>query len=265
MQSWSWRSPAFVPCDVMPVSDRGFRYGMSVFESLRVVNGRALFAAEHAVLLEHACADRGFPWDRASFDAAIETLQGNGTDGFARIYVTAGDGGVADPVLAPRIFLMLEQRNRPVLRSYHVALPDGSNQPVFGGLKTANYWGNVDALQRAFSHGMHEALLFNEFGELISACMGNVFIVSGGELLTPRSECGARKGVIREWVMRQRSVKETSIFVKDVRYADEIFITNSWIGVMPVASIDGQAVPSQSLGASLSATLEADISAQLSK
>ena len=52
--------------------------------------------------------------------------------------------------------------------------------------------------------------------------------------------CGARLGVIRELVMAQSPVEEGSLFVDDVMNADSIFVTNSWIGVMPVASVNGR-------------------------
>jgi 4-amino-4-deoxychorismate lyase len=263
MQSWSWRPPAFVPCEVIPVSDRGFRYGMAVFESVRVSKGRALFADAHAARLETACKHRGFHFDRQMYAEAMQNLQKQGHDGFARLYVTAGDGSVADPALSCRVFLMLENRSRPHVDAYDVALPLDSHQAIFGGLKTANYWPNIDALQRAVAQGKQEAILFNEHGELFSACMGNVFVISNGEVKTPNLACGARDGVIREWVSQQVPVRETSIFLADVRAADELFITNSWIGVMPVASLDSRKLPSRAIGTKLQDALEREIAAQV--
>jgi 4-amino-4-deoxychorismate lyase len=263
MQVWTWSPSAFESCDSVPVSDRGFRYGMAVFESVRVFKGVPLFWEEHLRRLRQACDDRHFPLDSGVFTAAAAKLRENGCDGFARIYVTAGDGPVTAPAEHPRVFLILEERERPSLAGYKLAMPDEFHQPLFGGLKTANYWPNIDVLQRALRRGDHEALLFNEHAELVSACMGNVFLVKEGQVRTPALPCGARDGVTREWVMRQSTVLECSLFLDDVRRADEVFITNSWIGVMPVTEIEHKKLRSQELGSRLRTEFEKTIDAQV--
>ncbi len=262
MQVWIWTPTNFETCDSVPVSDRGFRYGMAVFESIRVFKGVPLFWEEHLRRLRQACDDREFPVESRLFPAAAEKLRENGKDGFVRIYVTAGDGTVVDPAEEPRIFLILEDRPRPTVTGYKVAMPEEPHQPIFGGLKTANYWPNIDTLQRALRHGEQEALLFNEHAELVSACMANVFVVTDGVIRTPALPCGARDGVIREWVTRQANVKECSLFLDDVRNADEVFLTNSWIGVMPVTQVENRTLPSTEQSTQLQAALEEAIRAQ---
>jgi branched-subunit amino acid aminotransferase/4-amino-4-deoxychorismate lyase len=262
MQTWCWRPPAFVPCETLPLSDRGFRYGMSVFESIRVDRGTLLFWKDHSDRLLRACADLGLAINPQAVAAAATQLNANALDGFARIYVTAGDGTIADPADHCRVFLFLEQRARPTLRSYEIALPREVHQPLFGGLKTANYWPNIDTIQRALKAGKQEALLFNENAELVSACMANVFLVKDGVLRTPSLVCGARDGVIRDWVMNQLPVKECSLFLDDVRSADELFISNSWIGIMPASIVDCRKMPSTETGEKLRDRLERVILAQ---
>ena len=264
MQVWTWTPTNFKTCDSVPVSDRGFRYGMAVFESIRLFKGVPLFWEEHLRRLHEACDDREFPVTPEIFAAAAETLREYGRDGFVRIYITAGDGTVTAPVKEPRVFLILEDRERPSLSGYKLAMPEEPHQPIFGGLKTANYWPNIDTLQRALRRGDQEALLFNEHAELVSACMANVFLVTGGVIRTPALPCGARDGVIREWITRQTAVQECSLFLDDVRNADEVFITNSWIGIMPVTEIERRALPSREQSTRLQAALDEAIRAQVS-
>lgn len=264
MQVWTWTPTNFESCDCVPVSDRGFRYGMAVFESVRIFKGVPLFWEDHLRRLRQACDDREFPVETAVFSAAAAKLRENGRDGFARIYVTAGDGSVAAPAEHPRIFLILEDRPRPSLTSYKLGMPSDCHQPIFGGLKTANYWPNIDLLQRALHSGEQESLLFNENAELVSACMANVFIVKDGEVRTPALPCGARDGVTRRWVIGQTGARECSLFLDDVRQADELFLTNSWIGVMPVSELDRRELPSWEWGTRLNAALEQEIAAQVS-
>ncbi len=70
----------------------------------------------------------------------------------------------------------------------------------------------------------------NAHAELVSACCANVFVVRDGRVRTPALACGARDGVTRERVMQQIQVEECSLFIADVLSADELFLTNSWVG-----------------------------------
>lgn len=220
---------------------------MSLFESLRLKNGIAEYLDEHLHRLRKACADRHFTCPPEALIAAGVLLESSGKEGFARIYVTAGDGTVAAPADQCRVLVFIESREQPQGLGYRVALQEEACYPLFGGLKTGNYWMNVDRLQQAQREGYQEALLFNEHAELISGCMANVFVVHGTRIRTPSLECGARDGVIREKVMGKVTVQLCSLFVHDVLGADEIFLTNSWIGVMPVTSVDGRLLPSQQI------------------
>src|SRR5438034_962042 len=131
MKAWRWNGAAYEPCDSLPLTDRGFRYGMAVFESLRVdADGAAEFFDRHLSRLIQACAEREIPVEESTLAAAEALLsdawKGGGgrmgerengekgespirplshspipppspstTAAFARLYVTAGDGGPA--------------------------------------------------------------------------------------------------------------------------------------------------------------------------
>jgi 4-amino-4-deoxychorismate lyase len=92
--------------------------------------------------------------------------------------------------------------------------------------------------------------------ELVSACCANVFVVHDDRIATPPRSSGARAGVIREWVIARRKVEERRLRREDVVNADEIFLTNSWLGVMPVATVEGRPLGHRSIGPKLAAELE---------
>lgn len=254
-REWQWTDAGFAPCASVPLSDRGFRYGMSLFESVRVTASGPEHLEAHLARLRESCAARRFRCDERALAAVGELLRGCGVAGFARMYVTAGDGAPTAPVAEGRVFVFIEERARPGEAAYDLAISEEVFQPVFGGLKTANYWANLDALDRARWAGRHEALLFNARGELVSACMANVFLVCGGTVRTPAISCGARAGVVRERVMRQIAVEEGSWGIEEVMRAEEIFVTNSWIGVMPAASVNGRVLASREMAESLSGVM----------
>jgi branched-subunit amino acid aminotransferase/4-amino-4-deoxychorismate lyase len=85
MNSWLWIGDRFEPCAAVPLTDRGFRYGMSVFESLRVNRGEPEFFEPHLTRLLTACADRGFAITERALRAAAEVLQSHAASGFARL------------------------------------------------------------------------------------------------------------------------------------------------------------------------------------
>ena len=255
MSTWIWNGTEFERADVVPVSDRGFRYGMSVFESIRVANGSPQFLDAHLHRLRAACFDRDFPVAEEALDRSRHLFGADLASGWARIYVTAGDGSPTAPVSTCRIILMIEPRERSLQPAFKLGFASDICHPPFGGLKTGNYWANIDHLQRAQQRGLDEALLFNERAELVSACFANVFLVHGGRIRTPSTHCGARDGVVREWVMQQRAVESVSLFIGDVHAADEIFLTSSWIGVMPVKSLNGTVMCAQTVAAELSRAL----------
>lgn len=257
MKSWIWTGRRFDEADSLPLADRGFRYGMSFFESLRVANGMPEFFERHVTRLLSACAEHDFAVDEKGVRKASEILGDAGMDGFARIYVTAGEGGPTSPVHRPNIYVMIEPRDPPATDdSFEVTISEETYRPLFGGLKTANYWFNTSVLAAAKHRRYDEALLFNEFAELVSACCGNVFVVRDERIATPSRSSGARQGVIREWVIGRRKVEERRLRREDVVNADEIFITNSWLGVMPVATVEGRPLGHRRIGPRLSSELE---------
>jgi branched-subunit amino acid aminotransferase/4-amino-4-deoxychorismate lyase len=291
MKSWRWNGKAYEPCESLPLTDRGFRYGMAVFESLRVDDGTAEFFDRHLSRLVQACAEREIPVDESALAGAEAVLanawktepeKGSGvgkaekragsdsphprvppsprpptsTTGFARLYVTAGDGGPAAPAEHPRIYVFIEPRTPPDPDDpWEIGLHDESYHPPFGGLKTANYWFNCDALAQVRRRHLDETLLFNDRAELVSACCANIFLLRDGRLCTPPRSSGCRPGVIREWVIARRKVEERRLRREDVVNAEEIFLTNSWIGIMPVATVEGRPLGPRTIGPKLAAEL----------
>jgi len=253
VKSWLWNGSAFEPSGGVPISDRGFRHGMSLFESMAVKDGVIEFLPEHQQRVLSACADRDFPMPEAAVAAAGAVFEKSGINGFARIYVTAGDGGPAAPITEPRVFLFIEPREPEREDSWEITFHDDFYRPMFGGLKTGNYWFNADALAQARARKFDEALLCNDFGELVSACCTNVFFVRDDRIFTPSRSSGCRAGVVREWVIKRRKVEERRLRREVATKADEIFLTNSWIGVMPVATLEGRPLGPRSIGPKLAA------------
>lgn len=238
----------FRPADALPLSDRGFRYGMAVFETLRVRAGRVEFLGEHLWRLARACRSSRFPVTGATLREAArflaETVREKAAwTGVARLHVTAGDGGPADPPQVCRLLVSLEPRGLPAAPRHEELLRlnvhPTPHHPGFGGRKTHNYWANVDALLTARHAGADEALLADADGHLISACLGNVFLYQQGGLFTPPTSRGARSGVQRARVIRRHGALVRDLAREEWQRPGAVFLlTNSWLGAVP-ASVNG--------------------------
>ncbi len=229
-RAWLLRDGAWRAGEGLPLTDRAARYGMAVFATIGVREGRLLFADEHRRLLGEAAAsllgtNPDIPPVPLDADAR----------GVLRLYVTAGDGAPATPVTQPRVFAMFEACGSDALPQSQTARLHAEPAAPFGhGAKTANYWMNCAAQAAAQADGFDHALLADHSGRLLSGAMGNVFLLLDGQLCTPAATLGVRPGVIRGWVMGRADVREVEFASDVVHRAEEVFLTNSRLGVMPL-------------------------------
>lgn len=240
-RSWVWRDGEWLEGASVPVTDRAFRYGMSVFETLAVYRKRLLFLAAHCSrLFRHGGAIPGM-------EKALAALAESLPDGVLRVYRTAGSGGLTDDFDGRGVFGIFENLAMPDEavreRGYRVGLSHAPLPCILGGAKTGNYWANVQMFCEARNRGWDEALAVNAQGALVSASFANVFLKVDGIWRTPSASCGARDGVVREWVCRQMNVQEMPISVDELARAEECFLTNSRVGILRVSEIDGRRVP----------------------
>ena len=94
----------------------------------------------------------------------------------------------------------------------------------------------------ATARGIDEPLFLNTKGQVAEGATSNIFAVIDGEVVTPPVSCGLLPGVMRDFALRVTGAKERPLMPEGLMQADEVFLTNSLIGAMPVRSIEGQSV-----------------------
>jgi len=120
-----------------------------------------------------------------------------------------------------------------------------ARQPALAGLKHLNRLEQVLARNEWQDAQMAEGLMLDENGNVIEGTMSNVFMVQNGILYTPDlSACGVA-GIMRDTVLElarntDMTVRITNITKDQLCEADEIFLTNSLIGIWPVNRLEGQ-------------------------
>lgn len=123
------------------------------------------------------------------------------------------------------------------------------NRNKYSHLKSVDYSLFQAAYVQAQHRGFDEGILFNRNGYLVEGSRTNMFIVKNGHLYTPGVEHGCLEGITRQWVLHQ--VKQMKILTqimpiscKDLLSADEVFVTNSIVGVVPVIKINRHRISS---------------------
>ena len=229
IKGWRLDGDRWTTTDSLPLTDRGLRYGMSVFETIGVRDGQALFMEQHAKLLSSSAKNLL----GVDFHPASPLLESHDR-GMLRIYCTAGDGAPADAAAKPRVFALFEPVSGELPDDQSARLHPEPVTPFAHGAKTGNYWTQCAAQAAARAKGFDHALLSDSEGRLLSAAMGNVFFVQDGELSTPSLSLAVRPGVMRSWTMAQETVREVEVAADSMEDVQEIFLTNSRLGVMPL-------------------------------
>lgn len=239
----------------VPVTDHGFLFGDSIFETLRALEGRCAFVATHlARLRRSAQACRlGVPWSDAELgDALHEVLAASGeSDAAMRLVVTRGSGPLeADPTRCTEPRLVIFARARTPIAPEH--LENGAPLIVARGsvsapgphAKTGNYLASVLALAQAREKGAFEALILNTAGRVTECAGSNVFAVIEGSVVTPHVDEGLLEGIARANVLDLCAEAGLPVDVRELELeelvsADEAFLTSTLKEVVPIASIDG--------------------------
>jgi 4-amino-4-deoxychorismate lyase len=115
--------------------------------------------------------------------------------------------------------------------------------PQLAGLKHLNRLSQVLA-RREWDAEYHDGLMADHCGRIIEGCASNLFLVTGGTLQTPDlTACGVR-GIVRQKILDHASAQGiacevSTVGIREIERAEEVFLTNSVYGIVPVGVIDG--------------------------
>ncbi|MEE8194177.1 MAG: aminotransferase class IV [Dehalococcoidales bacterium] len=238
--------------------DYGFLYGFGLFETMRAYNGRVFRLDSHLSRLSSSAEILGLPIGALNLKAAVmDTIRANGLgDARIRITVSIGEGAVPpDPGTCNKpTVLVVAEHYQPYPQHFYQkgfravvsSIIRNSRSPL-SRLKSANYLESILARQEARAAGADEALCLNEKGFLAEASMSNIFLVGDGVLRTPGPESGILPGITRQIVLELARQLDISTLEQDTRLdelfqAEEAFLTNSLIEVVPLTEVDGRPI-----------------------
>lgn len=241
---------------VVPVFDRGFLYGDSVYEVMRTYGGVPFEMDAHLARLARSAELIGLLLPRTPAQLAREidrTVAAAGNpESYARIIVTRGAGEIGlDPALGthPRTIVIVRELSPPPPEAYQlgvlvalVGVQRNLPKAIDPQAKTGNYLNNVLAVREATALGAYEAILLDHEGRVTEGANSNVFAVRTGRLATPALEVGVLPGVTRRVVLElaraeRLPVDERPMVPSDLTCAEEVFITSTTRELVPVVRI----------------------------
>jgi len=239
---------------LLNVHDQGYQYGEGVFETLRTVNRRPILLDRHIQRLSESARflEIPLPTDLSAIPATLEEILPR-EDTVIKMTLSRGGAGRYAESDAHAVLALQISPHLPPQENFHrkgVSLATASAQRSATSQlhrhKTLNYLENITARREARAQGAYEALIINTDDFIAECSMSNIFFVLGGEVLTPSIESNILPGITREAVLNLCAAHrircdERLMNFADVLFAQEVFITNSLIGVMPVREIDGKA------------------------
>jgi len=241
------------------VFDHGLLYGDGIFEGIRFYNGRVFRMEAHMTRLWESarsiCLE--IPISREEMDEALlETIRQNGLrDGYVRLIVTRGVGNLGlNPVqckrpsiiiIATTVALYSEENYRRGLTVVTVPTRRMGPATLNPAIKSLNYLNNVLARIEANLANADEALMLNDTGNIAECTADNVFMVKGGQIMTPPITAGALRGITRATVFDiaaelDIAIAERELTRHDLYIADEAFLTGTAAEVIPMIKVDGR-------------------------
>ncbi len=243
----------FLPAEeaVIPVDDLAVIRGIGVFDLLRTYNGKPLFLKEHVDRLFESARQISLdlPWSPDEVRRiALDALSRNAMDE-ANIRIIATGGSSSDfmtPQGKPRLLVLITPLPRLPAEWYDrgVKVVTMRLERRIPGAKSIDYVPAAMALRQARANDAVEALYVDRNGNALEGTTSNLFAVIDGRLVTPGS--GILAGITRQVVLDiarpLMPIDMRNIPLTELLAADEIFITGTNKGLVPVVQVDDTTV-----------------------
>jgi len=251
MLNYNGNLVAFEDVKITP-DNRAYKYGDSVFETIKVINGKLVFWEEHYFRL---MASMRMLRMKIPMNFTLEFLEkeilkivkvtNSNTTLRIRLTITRKDGGFYLP-LTNEIDYLIESREIRFLTKDNYKVDLFKDFYLYSGhlstIKTNNKLIHTLASIFAKENDLDNCILLNERKGIVEATNATLFLIKGNTIKTPLLTEGCLKGIAREKVINiiesnnDYDIEETVISPFEIQKADEVFITNSIIGIQPITN-----------------------------
>lgn len=231
------------------IEDRGLLFGDGIFESMRAIQGHILGLSDHLdrLFLGLKTLKINGPWNSENLESIVKnTIQKSSfKDCYIRINITRGrwfgeimpnSSSQPNLIIICRKFIP-HAKLKNGIKTMTLITRRNETSPLCR-IKTLNYLENILGKIQAREQGFEDGVFLNTKGRLTEATSSNIFLIQKGGLITPPTEDGALPGIIRKWVLEKvsslgLSLKIRSIAPDEIHEAQEAFLTNSVLGIVP--------------------------------
>ncbi|MHC4122719.1 MAG: aminotransferase class IV [Planctomycetota bacterium] len=245
------------------ISDSGFLYGVGLFETMRSHEGTVFALSDHLDRLFNSAKVLSInnSYEKDFIEKAIDELLAANKLTEARLRLTLTGGPISSPDEVPKSTLLITATQlQPCPPEYYnngalvVLCPyrQNVNDPTCGH-KTINYFLRMHGLDFARQRRALEALWFTTDNRLAEGSISNVFIVKDSAVYTPKTNTPVLPGIARKYVCKlagENSVElvEKDLGIDELLEADEVFLTNMIMKIMPVSRIEKHVVDKDGVG-----------------
>lgn len=240
----------------LSVSDGAVLFGDTLFETLKAHGATICFFQHHLDRIELSCRYLQMPFDRRRAQDALlgtaERLQWP----VSRLRLTVSRGSFTSLAFPPaqqgHIIVTAAPYTEPDEQERRqgancVFAPNRRVNPLchLPQMKRGNYADCLYATAFARHRGAHEALFTTEDQQVLEGATSNLFIFQGQALITPPAGKLVLGGIMRRQVLETAtalgiSAEERELSVTELYGADEVFITNALIDLLPISCIEGR-------------------------
>jgi branched-chain amino acid aminotransferase len=242
---------------MISIADHGFLYGDGVYETLRTVNGKLWLIDEHLKRLRESLETVGIKMEWKNNEivnlAKVLMERGSADEYRVRLTVTRGSNHF-DMETSPNPTLLIEAV--PLTAPSNKIYENGVSAITFDGerpfplVKSTSMLTSIMARREVARGKVFEAFLVDRNQNVTEGSISNIFAISGEVIYTPKERIleGTVRNLLIELLQNEFEVRITSIAKKDINDFDEVFLTSSIKGIVPVVEIDGKRIGDGKVG-----------------
>ena len=216
--------------------DDGFSFGLGLFETILLYKGKAVFFDEHLARINQSIVDLTLNIEKLKKEEIYQYLESNKSE---------LEYEVLKIVLTEKNRLFIKRAYTYTEEDYQKAF--SLNISKVQRNETLNYADNISEKKKSKKLGYDEPIFLNSRGLVTEGATSNIFLIIDNKIYTPKISSGLLNGIIRQYIISNYPVIEIDIDLEFLNKADEVFLTNSLFGIMPVSSLDNKKLKSQKI------------------
>ncbi|WP_294401636.1 aminotransferase class IV [uncultured Clostridium sp.] len=215
------------------VFDEGYSFGLGIFETMSVIDNHVVLLDYHMQRLEEGMKKLSINV-KLTKDEIVNYAKDN----------PMKDGVIKVIISHKNIIWQCRDNNytdEKYKKGFSVCMSSviRNETSLFTYIKSLNYGDNIIEKRLAVQKGYDEPIFLNSKGQLTEGAVSNIFFIKDDVIFTPNLSCGMLNGTIRRYIVDKYEVVEKVIYPEEVVDFDEMFLSNSLMGIMPVHSFEG--------------------------